>query len=509
MDIRTKFVFALVAVALVSMAALGTGMYRSVERELRQSRQDQLTGLADFKQTSLSGILDGWHDRVSLVSSRTQLRQSLDEFNRTRSAATRARIAAILNDAEGASPLFRQLAVVALDGDTVAVAQSEGELAPVDSTVLVPPRPTVDASPRRATHYTGVVFRQSAEPTVHFTAFLALDGVVVGRLLAALSMSEIARLTENYTGLGNTGETLVVVSDTRGRVRALHPLRDAPPIRDSTGLDRDRGPSAPPDPARARPGYMVAERGASGRAVGGEEAQLLEDVQDYRGEPVWASTRFIDETGWGLIVKIDADEQAAPIEQFFNDTLWLAVIWAAYAIAFGTLFGLRFAQPILVLSEAADRLGEGDLSVRAKVHREDEVGHLARTFNEMAEELEGQVGLLHQFRRFFDVSIDMMCIASTDGYFKRVNPAFVHELGWSEEELLSRPFVSFVHPDDVDATLQEVGRLAAGSLTIQFENRFACLDGTYKRLRWNSYPEADGAIYAIARVQSHEPREST
>ena len=506
MDIRTKFVFALVLVALLSMAALGSGMYQSVERELLQSREDQLVSLAEFKQTTVDGILDGWHDRVSLVSSRTQLRASLDAYNRTGDPATLARVQGILSDAEAASPLFRQLAIVDLAGDTLAVAQSAGELAPADSAMVAPSREMPDDLGPRGTFYTGVTFRQGADPTVHFTAVLLQGDAVVGRLLAALSTAEIERLTGNYIGLGATGETLVVVEDMRGRIRALHPLRDAPPFPDTTGFSQDDPVVASPDPARRRAGYVVADQGPSGRAVGGDEMALVEGL-DYRGELVWASTRFIDETGWGLIVKIDADEQAAPIDQFFRDTIWLAIVWAAYAIAFGTLFGLRFAEPILVLSEAADKLGEGDFSVRAKVKREDEVGHLARTFNEMAEELETQVGLLHQFRRFFDVSIDMMCIAATDGYFKKVNSAFVRELGWPEEELLARSFLSFVHPDDVDATVEEITSLAQGSLTIQFENRFQCMDGSYKRLRWNSYPEPDGSIYAIARVQAHDRSE--
>ena len=130
------------------------------------------------------------------------------------------------------------------------------------------------------------------------------------------------------------------------------------------------------------------------------------------------------------------------------------------------------------------------------------------TFDDMASALEDQVGLLSEFRRFFDVSLDMMCMASTDGYFKKVNPAFVRELGWPEEELLRRPFIDLVHPDDVESTVNEVQKLASGTPTIRFENRFLCMDGSYKLLRWNSFPEEDtGRLYAIARVQ--EPRDTS
>ena len=139
------------------------------------------------------------------------------------------------------------------------------------------------------------------------------------------------------------------------------------------------------------------------------------------------------------------------------------------------------------------------MSARAVVGREDEVGLLARTFNEMADELEQRMTLLHEYRRFFDVSVDMLCIAGTDGYFKRTNPAFEKTLGWSTEQLLSRPFFDLVHPDDIESTQREVEKLAQGITTLSFENRFRCSDGSYKRLVWTSYPEPDtGLLYAIA-----------
>src|SRR5258708_743340 len=78
-----------------------------------------------------------------------------------------------------------------------------------------------------------------------------------------------------------------------------------------------------------------------------------------------------------------------------------------------------------------------------------------------------------ELERFFAVSLDMLCIASCDGYFKRLSPAFTQTLGWSVEEMLTRPFIDFVHPDDRDATLREVERqVVAGKKVLQFENRY-------------------------------------
>jgi len=101
--------------------------------------------------------------------------------------------------------------------------------------------------------------------------------------------------------------------------------------------------------------------------------------------------------------------------------------------------------------------------------------------------------------RLFDLSIDMLCIAGTDGYFKFVNAAFERTLGHNLDELTAKPFLDFVHPDDRESTLKEVQKLSAGASTLHFENRYRCANGTYKWLAWTSFPDPEGLLYAVAR----------
>jgi PAS domain S-box-containing protein len=116
--------------------------------------------------------------------------------------------------------------------------------------------------------------------------------------------------------------------------------------------------------------------------------------------------------------------------------------------------------------------------------------------------------------RFFSLSIDMLCIASFSGYFKRLNPAWETTLGFSIDELQARPMFDFVHPDDRDRSLAQNARVRAGERALGFENRYRCKDGSYRWLLWNAAADVEhGLIYSVARditgrKQAEEEREA-
>jgi len=102
--------------------------------------------------------------------------------------------------------------------------------------------------------------------------------------------------------------------------------------------------------------------------------------------------------------------------------------------------------------------------------------------------------------RFFAASIDMLCFLDFNGYFKRINPAWERTLGYTREELMSRPFIEFVHPDDRERTLKQNALVRGGGQALAFENRYLCKDGSFRWFRWNAAPDSsERVIYSVAR----------
>jgi PAS domain S-box-containing protein len=102
--------------------------------------------------------------------------------------------------------------------------------------------------------------------------------------------------------------------------------------------------------------------------------------------------------------------------------------------------------------------------------------------------------------RFFALSIDMLCVLGFDGHFRRLSPSWERTLGYTIDELKSRPFIEFVHPDDRERTLNQNKGVRGGGQALAFENRYLCKDGSFRWFLWNATRDPDQqVIYSVAR----------
>jgi len=132
---------------------------------------------------------------------------------------------------------------------------------------------------------------------------------------------------------------------------------------------------------------------------------------------------------------------------------------------------------------------------------------LRRSASDLSQAIHEQHRAEQEIDELFTLSLDMFCIASFDGYFKRINPAWEQVLGISRDDLLAHPYLDFIHPDDRQSTIAEAERLSAGAKTISFENRYRHRDGSYVWLLWNAIPSTnEKLIFAVARDITQQKR---
>jgi len=210
----------------------------------------------------------------------------------------------------------------------------------------------------------------------------------------------------------------------------------------------------------------------------------------YLGLPL----NFPDKTPFGTICVLDAKERSFTsdhiqlLEQFKNVIeLDLALIQS---------------MDIKKVDDTIDKLlqQEGDLKLNLEEY-ESINEELRQTNDELLQAKQVAEENREHFSTIFNMSQSFVCIADINtSTFKFINPTFKRILGFEDGELLSKPFVEFIHPDDVKPTIEVVEKqLKAGNPVTIFENRYKCKNGDYRWLSWNSYPVPEkGITYAIA-----------
>jgi signal transduction histidine kinase/CheY-like chemotaxis protein len=188
-------------------------------------------------------------------------------------------------------------------------------------------------------------------------------GNIHAALVSHINLADsLFQLFDDYTGLGQTGETLLVR-------RKVNQIIDITPT-------RHRYPAVKGHGASGQEYRKLAELATTGN-------EGIDQGIDYRGKAVIGAYRYIPRLGWGVVTKIDVDEAFAEVTALRNRTILLALITLFIMLGIAYLMGRKLTSPIEMLINNTKMITAGHFSELAKSGRTDEIGELEENFNEM------------------------------------------------------------------------------------------------------------------------------
>jgi len=362
MNIRTKLSVTYLTVSLAALAFISIFIYFYVKNTLTAEVMSHLASVSSIQANRVEGIIEQNLERLRLVSSRTQLRISLHEYINKKDRSHFDKLQLIINDALVSTGSFNIISILDINGNVIAStnpARSSLNYGNYDffSNAKVE---------NNAEHF---FLDEKNQLQVYLSGPLTINDKLVGILLIESDAHNIVSLINDYSGLRQTGETLLGRKTMDGKSALyLTPLR----------FDQNA--------ALVRKVNLSDLSNPLSRALQ-ENQKFLTTATDYRGQEVLASTNYINKTGWGLVVKIDKTEAFAATYDLIKYitiitfSLMILVTWISFA------FAKIISTPIVELTKTAHHINEGDLTQRAVINSNDEAGELAAAFNNMTNNL--------------------------------------------------------------------------------------------------------------------------
>lgn len=294
-------------------------------------------------------------ENLALLTSRTQLRLSLDHFLKTKDAEAQKKMNRIIGDAKEAVKTLREISILSPEGRIVASTEPTWhEQAPYPKALIQ------DALTRNRADR--IVWDSQGQALLRSSGPLYLEERVVGAIIVDSELHSLAYAIRDYSGLGQTGETLIGVKTPEGALFVFEPRFQVSNVK-------------------------KAEKQLLESALRGE-TRTFEEGRDYRSKTVIGLARPIEGTDWGLVVKIDEAEAFASFRATRNLILAIGLPLLVFSGMAAFWISRSLGLPIARLAKVSRQIRKGELAQRSTDdNRTDEIGDLAGAFNEMAQAL--------------------------------------------------------------------------------------------------------------------------
>jgi len=353
LSVSQKLIISLILISLLPYALISYVNYSAEEKALEKKILDDLSALAEAKNTHISTVINFRIEQANEIAT--------SNFMQEIGASNTSNLNFNIERVKKEIPVF--LEITALDRDGIVVASTDRMLINSNFSEKELFRKAKEKLYLGDLEYydnrTGFIISSP----VYDRSTREFIGVITFRIYPRL----IYDVTSDYTGMGETGESLLVRRQGN-EVVFLNPLRHNASPALSIRL--------PIDSYIATPAI---------HAVKGEKGTLR--GLDYRGKDVFAAYTYNPVINWGVVVKIDSSEALIPVTDFKNRTIALGIFYFVVISALAFLISRKFTGPLIRLSDASKKVAKGYLTVRIEPESTDEIGELAQSFNIMVKKL--------------------------------------------------------------------------------------------------------------------------
>ncbi len=335
--------------------------YVSFKSSLTSEILQHLDSVASIQKSRIEAIIEQNLERLLLISSRTQLRITLNRFHHEADQDALQKMTIILRDAQKSIPSFEEISIIDPKG-IVLVSTDEGFIGKnfVSRSFFI--KGQIE---NKADYF---FLDDEKNLKTYFSGPLQLNGVFLGVLLVSSNVDNLISAIQDYSGLGKTGETVLGKVDEAGEVIFLAPLRFNP----GAALQK-----LPLTAAVFTPMLQALNR----------KERLIDDAIDYRGAPVLAAIKYSDSLKWGLVVKLDQSEAYAPIDTLRNELFGLMFIFLVAVIFIASYFAKHIVSPISKITDRARAITDQFLSEKTIDIEQNEVKSLEHSFEQMTQGL--------------------------------------------------------------------------------------------------------------------------
>lgn len=483
---KVKIFIAFLGIAMIPFVITGYFSYVLLFNSIQNSIVDRLNAVAQIQESRLQSTVGDYIKDISLITSRTQLRALLKRYGVAPNNVDKEAIRLILNDTLLSLQEIHELRVYTPQGELVVSTSHEDEegifydnefiTAGLDSTLI---------------H--GIFKDDNNILRVRVVGPFMLNDEVIGMVEVIMDAQDMIAVSEDHTGLGQTGEVIIAEANQLGDAVFISPLR----FDSSAALTRalsHRQTTSPIVQAAKGNQLVLTEKG----------------VIDYRGKEVYAVTRYIDSVGWGLVVKIDKDEAFEPINLLFTSFLPVGLFSLILVVIVSIILMRQITRPLGELTDTAKFIQERDFTKRAHVTSSDEIGVLAETFNTMAARLQKVYKNLEQrvaqrtreleHAKARDEAMlssigEGLCLLDVKGRIIFLNEAGAHMLGRKDSEVICKNFAQLVSPQDKNGKPVPNNELLVNRLFDSPENRVLKRTSYY-------YTRRDGSHFPVSVTAS-------